>query len=112
MNQDIVNKYKEYMDNAISNYYLKDYNQSFRNLEFAHILGQRSILYHTKTHWWMLKIGLKKNDKKEVFGQIFRIIASIVFSRIWVPEGNTGGVDVNPFKKMEIPEEIRYLYKT
>ena len=38
--------------------------------------------------------------------------ASIVFSRIWVPLGNTGGTNVSPFKPMPIPDDLkRFLSK-
>jgi hypothetical protein len=56
-----------------------------------------------KSHWWILKVGFKKHNFREVFGQITRIIASVLFSKIWVPMRNTGGANVNSLKKMPIP---------
>jgi hypothetical protein len=55
----------------------------------------------------MLKVGFRKRNFKEVLGQVTRIIASILFSKIWVPSGNTGGTDVNPFKSMSIPDDLK-----
>jgi len=94
---------------AKENYCRKNYNKAFTHLENSHILGQKSIRAHTYSHWWMLKIGLKRNDSKEIFGQITRVIAAIIFSRIWVPVGNTGGANVSPVKPMPIPEHLRAL---
>lgn len=87
-----------------------DYDQSFKHLENAHILGQKYIIPHTKSHWWMLKIGWVRCDARELIGQAFRIIASVIFSRIWVPKGNSGGADVNPLKPMPIPDELKHYF--
>ena len=95
------------LDEAIRFYKLNEFDDSFYHLERAHILGQRYIIPHTKSHWWMLKVGIKKRNFKEVFGQVTRIIASVIFSRIWVPLGNTGGANVNPMKPMSIPEDLK-----
>ena len=97
------------MDEAIRLYKSKELNSSFYHLERAHILGQSYIIPHTKSHWWMLKVGIKKHNVKEVFGQITRMIASVIFSRIWVPLGNTGGADVNPMKPMPIPDDLKKI---
>lgn len=94
------------MRKAIQLYNTNDIDESFFHLERAHILGQSYVIPHTQSHWWMLKLGWKKRDFKEVFGQITRIVASIIFSRIWVPIGNTGGANVNPMKPMPIPEDL------
>jgi len=84
-----------------------DYSKSFYHLERAHILGQSYIIPHTQSHWWMLKLGFKRHDFKEIVGQITRILASTIFSRIWVPLGNTGGANVSPLKPMTIPNDLR-----
>jgi len=97
------------MGEAIRFYKLNEFDNSFHHLERAHILGQRYIIPHTKSHWWMLKVGIKKHNIKEVFGQITRMVASVIFSRIWVPLGNTGGANVNPMKPMRIPEDLKKI---
>lgn len=97
------------MGEAIRSYKLNDFDSSFHHLERAHILGQRYIIPHTKSHWWMLKVGIKKRNIKDVFGQVTRMIASVVFSRMWVPLGNTGGANVNPMKPMPIPEDLKKI---
>src|SRR5687768_2741022 len=44
--------------------------RAFRHLERAHVLGQAITVDHTRVHWRMLKLGLKRSDAREVFGQI------------------------------------------
>ena len=106
MRQNLKNAYCLEMDEAIRFYGLNEFDSAFHHLERAHILGQSYIILHTRSHWWMLKVGFKKHNFREVFGQISRIIASVLFSKIWVPTGNTGGTNVNPLKSMPIPEDL------
>ena len=82
-------------------------DEVFRHLERAHILGQRHTGPHVTVHWWMLRIGMRRGDPREVLGQLARIVAALVFSRIWVPHGNTGGANVSAFRPMPIPEDLR-----
>lgn len=84
---------------------------AFHHLERAHILGQRSTRAHVRVHWEMLRIGRLRGDRREVIGQIFRLIAAALFSRIWVPEGNTGGANVNAFRTMPISPDLLRLLK-
>ncbi|MGB0893786.1 MAG: DUF3703 domain-containing protein [Parashewanella sp.] len=109
MNKALQKAFNIEMDKAISSFHSGELDTSFYHLERAHILGQSYIIPHTQSHWWMLKIGLKKRSFKEVFGQFIRILASIIFSRIWVPLGNTGGTNVNPLKPMPLPEDLKKL---
>lgn len=75
----------------------------FKHLENAHVLGQESTYWHTKVHFLMLVWGLKNLDVKEVMGQIFRICGAATKTAIGlVPQGNTGGANVSPFRVMPI----------
>lgn len=103
----LKNAFNLEMNNAIRLYKETQFESAFRHLERAHILGQQHIIPHTQSHWWMLKIALKQNKFKDVLGQITRMIASVLFSKIWVPLGNTGGSNVNPLKPMPIPEDLK-----
>jgi hypothetical protein len=109
MQQKLKYAYSFEMDAAIRFYELNELDSAFHHLERAHILGQSYTIPHTKSHWWMLKVGFKKHNFREVFGQITRIIASVLFSKIWVPTGNTGGANVNPLKQMSIPEDLKKI---
>ena len=86
---------------------LGDDVRCFRHLERAHILSQRHTLAHTWTHLRMLHTGWRRRDAREVFGQVLRSIAALAKSMIWVPLGNTGGANVNPFKPMPVPPDLR-----
>ncbi|APZ46273.1 hypothetical protein BW723_08175 [Polaribacter reichenbachii] len=83
---------------------------SFYHLENAHILGQQHLKRHTLSHYWMLVYGLKTKNAKEIIGQITRIIASLLFTKIWVPKGNTGGSNVSPLKTMSIRKELKKYF--
>lgn len=78
------------MDRAVLHYHDNELDTAFSHLERAHVLGQSFVLPHTRTHWWMLKVGIRRRDGREVFAQVVRIIGSAILSRIWVPLGNTG----------------------
>ena len=109
MRQKLKNAYCLEMDEAIRFYKLNELDSAFHHLERAHILAQNYTIPHTKSHWWMLKVGVKQHNFREVFGQITRIIASVLFSKIWVPTGNTGGANVNPLKPMPVPEDLNKI---
>lgn len=85
----------------------KHYQQSWRHLERAHILGQPYPAAHTAVHWKMLNFGIKIKSSKEIIGQIPRLLLGGVKSFVGkIPVGNTGGADVPPLKPMEIPEDL------
>lgn len=84
-----------------------DARSEFVHLERAHVLGQRNTLAHTLAHWRMFRFGLRNRDLREMTGQVARMLAALTKSRIWVPVGNTGGANVNPFRSMPVPEDLR-----
>ncbi len=96
----------EEMKSACSCYGRDELDQAFFHLERAHILGQSYVIPHTRSHWWMLKVGWKRRDAHEIRGQIVRIIFALILSRIWVPLGNTGGANVHPLKPMWMPNDL------
>lgn len=97
---------------AVIRYHAGDFGQAFSRLERAHILGQSFNMAHARTHWWMLKVGWKRRDVVEVMGQVPRMVGALLFSRMWVPLGNTGGAHVSPFKSMPIPSDLQNLLET
>lgn len=87
-----------------------DLTAAFRHLERAHVLGQSITADHTRVHWRMLKIGWKRRDAQEVFGQIIRIIGAATKTAFGIyPKGNTGGTDVYFFRPMPIPEDLQAI---
>ncbi|MBK6729109.1 MAG: DUF3703 domain-containing protein [Xanthomonadales bacterium] len=86
-----------------------DLDGAFHHLERAHILSQRLTWLHVKSHLGMWQIGWLRSDWRELIGQSTRIVAALLFSRIWVPIGNTGGANVSPLRPMPVPEDLRAI---
>lgn len=105
----VINK----LNQAHKSFANKDDEQGFKALEDAHVIGQHSTYYHTLVHYKMLMHGLKSGDLKVVLGQGFRLIGAITKTAVGLlPEGNTGGANVSPFKPMPIsPENTAILEK-
>lgn len=83
---------------------------AYARLETAHVLGQRHVRPHVVTHWWMLKVGLKRRSPSEVAGQLVRILLGALGSAVGVvPVGNTGGTNISMFKRLPIEENLRRL---
>jgi Protein of unknown function (DUF3703) len=82
---------------------------AFGHLSRAHILSQRHTWQHVQVHILILKLGASIGDWSEVLGQLSRIVAAAIFSRIWVPVGNTGRAGVSAIKPMVVPEDLRVL---
>lgn len=82
---------------------------AFHHLERAHILSQCHTLKHVYVHWRMLRLGASTGAWREVVGQFTRIVAAALFSRIWVPIGNTGRANVSAMKPMPVPDDLRTL---
>jgi hypothetical protein len=112
MHPELRRAYDAEMTAAIEQYNANALEQAFSHLERAHILGQSFPIEHARSHWWMLKVGWKGRDFAEITGQLPRILGALLFSRVWVPVGNTGGAHVPPFKSMPIPTDLETLLDT
>ncbi len=87
-----------------------DDDAAFRAFERAHVLGQRWVVPHTRSHLGMLRVGWRRRDAREILGQLARIPGGIVGSAIGViPVGNTGGANVSAFRPMAIPDDLQAL---
>ena len=81
---------------------------AFRHLQHAHVLGQMSTLLHVRVHWRMLRWALRHRRPREVLGQLTRLVGAATKTALgWVPQGNTGGSDVSPFRRMPIEAELQ-----
>jgi len=110
------NRIKKYVDAEIEKAadFIKsdDLTSAFQHLERAHILGQAVTTEHTRVHWLMLKIGWKRRDFREIFGQLFRIAGASTKTPFGIyPTGNTGGANVSPFKPLPIPEDLQEIIR-
>lgn len=84
--------------------------EAFAHFERAHVLGQWYVGAHVATHVGMLRIGWRRRDSREVFGQLVRILGGSIGSAIGrVPRGNTGGANVSALRPMPIPPDLHDL---
>ena len=80
----------------------------WHHLERAHILSQPMAVTHLRTHVAMLAAGLRRHDRREVVGQLLRLVVAAPGSLSGrYPVGNTGGADVSALQPMPIPEDLR-----
>jgi hypothetical protein len=84
----------------------RQFERALHHLERAHILGQRSTARHLQAHWLMLTVGVRQGDLRETLGQIPRMLAALLFSKVWVPVGNSGRARVSAFAPMPVPEDL------
>jgi len=107
--RDLLAAYRSELDAGYAAMNSGDLNEAFRRFERAHILGQRSTRLHLRSHVAMLRVARRRGDKREIVGQLKRIVAAALFSRIWVPVGNTGGANVGALQKMPVPEDLERI---
>ncbi len=85
-----------------------DTSAEWKHLERAHILSQPMVVPHLRTHVAMLGAGLRRHDRREVVGQLLRLVVAGPGSLTGrYPVGNTGGADVSALAPMPIPEALR-----
>lgn len=111
------NKLKQAFDNemAQAHRYFRSGNldAASRHAERAHVFGQRYVVPHVRTHWLMLRIGIKHRSATQVWGQALRIVLGALGSAVGVvPVGNTGGTNISMFKRLPIEPEMAELMKT
>lgn len=114
INTTIPQGLKQYLSNELEAFKVafvqKHYQQAWRHLERAHILGQSYPWEHTFVHWKMLLFGMHIKNWHEVLGQMPRLLVGGVKSFVGtIPVGNTGGANVPPLRSMEIPEDLRQI---
>ena len=65
---------------------------------------------HVRTHVSMLGYGFRHRDRREVLGQVIRLMVAAPGS--WTgryPVGNTGGAHVSALSPMPIPDDLKGL---
>ena len=85
-----------------------DTSAEWNHLERAHILSQPMAGPHVRTHVAMLGYGVRHRERKEIVGQVLRVLVAAPGS--WTgkyPVGNTGGANVSATKPMPIPDDLR-----
>ena len=62
---------------------------------------------HVRTHVAMLGAGIRRHDRREIVGQLLRLVVAGPGSLTGrYPVGNTGGADVNALTPMPIPDDL------
>ena len=84
-----------------------DSSAEWRHLERAHILSQPMAALHLRTHIAMLGAGIRRRDRREIVGQLLRLVVAGPGSLTGrYPVGNTGGADVSAMAPMPIPADL------
>lgn len=79
----------------------------WHHLERAHIVSQPDPWLHTCNHAAMLKLALRQHDRREVFGQVLRLIVAAPGSTSGrYPVGNTGRTSVGLMTPMRVPDDL------
>ena len=82
--------------------------REFHHLGRAHILSQPFAVLHVRTHGAMLAFGIRNRDRREVTGQLLRLVVAgpgTVMRRY--PLGNTGIAAVSAVEPMDIPSDLQ-----
>lgn len=80
------------------------------HLERAHVLGQRRVMPHVRSHWGMLRVAVKRHALAEASGQAVRIVLGALGSAVGVvPIGNTGGSNISMSARLPIDPELADL---
>ena len=88
----------------------RDFPEEWRHLERAHILSQPMAVPHIRTRLDMLSYAVRRRDLRELAGQLLRLVLAGPGSLTdRYPIGNTGGANVNAFRPMPIPDDLRAL---
>jgi hypothetical protein len=109
MNPSLRHAYRAELEAARSASAAGRFDTAFHHLERAHVLSQRHTAQHVYVHGRMLQIGLSTRAWREVLGQASRVVAAALFSRVWVPVGNTGRANVSALRPMPIPADLQAL---
>ena len=98
------------MANATHARLVGDAQQEFSHLERAHVIGQESTYWHVKVHVLMLLWASRNCSIKEAVGQVFRTVGAATKTAFGLaPQGNTGGANVSPFRKVPIALDLADL---
>ncbi len=71
------------------------------------MLSQPLAAAHVRTHLAMLGYGIRRRDRREIVGQLARLV--VAAPGTWTgryPVGNTGGANVSALQPMPIPDDL------
>jgi hypothetical protein len=103
--------YKSELDKYRTEYSSGNLKNAWSHLERTHIIGQKYPYAHTFVHWKMLQFGIRIKSRKEIIGQIPRLIFGGVKSFVGkIPVGNLGGANVPPLKPFPIEKDLEAIF--
>lgn len=89
----------------------ESYGLEMNHLERAHILSQPHALAHMKTHYLMLRCGKRRQDWREILGQICRLLAAVPASIFGLyPTGNPGSCRISAFEPVPFPKDLERYF--
>jgi hypothetical protein len=86
-----------------------DASAALAHFEAAHILGQASTWRHVRSHMALFRWGWQQSDRREMRGQVGRLVGATLFTWLWVPVGNPGSTRIGAFAPHPVPAELRTL---
>jgi hypothetical protein len=87
-----------------------DNDEAWRLLEQTHILSQPWPWPHIRSHIDMLGLAIRTRDRREILGQLFRVLVAGPGSAAGrYPLGNTGRANVPATLPMPIDDELAVL---
>lgn len=107
-----IQKMNELFENELAHYYKSNKEEKWLRLERLHVIGQQFLSKHFFVHFLMLKVAVVDTNWREILGQLFRLILVLpghFFNRL--PLGNIGSSRVSPFKKMNIPDDLKNYFE-
>jgi hypothetical protein len=85
-------------------------DDEWRLLEDAHVLSQPWAVAHVRVHWRMLTLALRTHDRRELTGQMIRLVVAGPGSLSGrYPAGNTGRARVGLTDPMPMPPDLARL---
>lgn len=104
--------FRKELENYQFEYSQNNFEKAWHYLERAHIVAQKYPYQHTLVHWKMLQFGCKIKNKREIIGQLPRLIFGGVKSFVGkIPVGNPGGANVPSLKPFPIEKDIQEIFR-
>ena len=99
--------FAQHLSAGYSALYAGDLKGAYAAFERAHVLAQTHTIRHVCSHIAFLRWAISARDWREAAGQLVRIPASLLFTWLWMPRGNTGGARVGALRSMPVADELR-----
>jgi hypothetical protein len=91
-------------------YRAADTDTAWRLLEATHVLSQPWVRPHVRSHVDMLRLAVRTRDRREVLGQLLRVVVAGPGSATGrYPVGNTGRATVPATLPMPLPADLAEL---